>query len=69
MIMRSFVVVPGANLAQRQREVFAIHHGFSRQFPLHGSDESFDPSVLLGVTRLDTLLANAEQPQTESEHP
>ena len=68
MIVWAIMVVPGANLAQRQREVFAIHNGFSRQFPLHCSDESFDPSVLPGATRLDALLANAEQPQTKSKH-
>lgn len=65
--MRAFVVVPGANLLQSARDVFAICHRLSRQFPLDCPNEAFHSPILPGAAGFNPLLPGAEEPEPDSE--
>ena len=61
------MVVPGPNLLQCRGEFVPVRDGFPRQFPLHRADESFNPPILPGASRLDPLLTDAQEPGPKSE--
>jgi len=65
--MRAIMVVPGANACQLAVEIVTACRRFLPQFPLDRSNEPLDASVLPGTPKLNTLLADVQQAEAESE--
>lgn len=62
------VVVPGANVPQGGGEIFFVRNWLCRQRSLHCADKPLNPSILPETAGFYALMADAQQPETESEH-
>jgi hypothetical protein len=67
--MRAIMVVPLSNVGQPVVELVAACQRLLLQFSLDRSNKPLNSPILPGIAWINPLLTNAEQPQTESEHP